>query len=139
MQQFLFHSFRNENGTVDAYRPMLASPYAAIYIVTPDIVAPPPIVEGEAPPLPVPPQRYAILEYTIPRQVTRKEPLRAFRKHKVMPSDLIHNADGTQSLQPKDIWVLEQMVTALETMTAPISDPESVAKIEAYLKANLAF
>jgi len=138
-QQFIKYTLPYGEGTATIYRPMSASVYAAVYVFTVAPKAPEPVAEGELPKLPEP-LKSLVFEYAIPRQITRKEYIQAYRKHKVMPSEIITDGEGNpipKSL--KDIFIMEQLVNAMETMTPQVTDPATVLAIETWLDANVAF
>ena len=137
-QQFLKHTQSYGRGNVTVYRPMEACAYAAIYHFVSEPEPLPEVKEGETPELPKPIESI-VFEYLTQRTVTQRQALKAFRKHRVHPSDVIVHADGSQVVKnPKDVFLIEELVTVPETMSPAIENPAEVAAIKNWLDENLA-
>ena len=124
------------NPTSTVYRPIEACAYSAIYVFSTPAEPLAEVPEGETPPLP-PPIKQIVFEYAVPRDVPKKQHLRAFRKKTVHRSDVVLDIDGNEQFKrPEDLYVIEEIVTVPEMMSVPVTDPAEVARIEAYLNSN---
>lgn len=121
------------------YRPIEACAYSAIYVFTvpakgtPEDSPEEPIVDSSV----VPTTKQIVFEYTIPRDVPKKQHLRAFRKKNVHKNDVVMDINGNETFKhPEDLYVIEEVITVPEMMSVPVTDPDEVARIEAYLDSN---